>query len=144
MQLRAIAMANPAGESNGEVLRRDFDRNLNLEFHGSRTELEGITVDFKKFIADLAARYRKLTEPIPSSSLARPGPVADVDAVREAGRQAGQEVGRAEGYEVGRKAGYEVGHAEGYEVGYKKGYDEGFQIGLEAETPPEPPPQSEP
>jgi len=123
-------------------LRRDFDRCLNLEFHGSRTELEGITMDFKKFIADLAARYRKPTEPTP------PGAVADVDAAHEDGRRAGYEVGRAEGYEfgrnegyetghaegydVGRQAGYEGGHAEGYEAGYKKGYDEGFQIGLEA------------
>ena len=149
-------------ELKGVVLRRDFDRRLNMEFHGSRIELEGITMDFKKFIADLAARYRKLTEPTPT------GPVVDVDAAYEAGRKAGYEAGNAEGYEAGRKAGYEDGHAEGYDVGrqavyegsraegyeagYKKGYDEGFQIGLEANTPPEapepqpepPPPKSEP
>jgi glycosyltransferase involved in cell wall biosynthesis len=29
------AMANPAGESSGEVLRRDFDRRLMLQFRGS-------------------------------------------------------------------------------------------------------------
>ena len=28
-------MANPAGESNGEVLRLDFDRRLMLQFRGS-------------------------------------------------------------------------------------------------------------
>jgi hypothetical protein len=28
-------MTNPAGESNGEVLRLDFDRRLMLQFHGS-------------------------------------------------------------------------------------------------------------
>src|ERR1700724_119583 len=28
-------MANPTGESNGEVLRLDFDRRLMLQFHGS-------------------------------------------------------------------------------------------------------------
>jgi len=67
-------------------------------------------MDFKKLIADLAARYRKLTEPISNSSLAPPGQVVDVDAVHEAGRKAG------------------------YEAGYKKGYDEGLQVGLEAKT----------
>jgi hypothetical protein len=63
-------------------------------------------MDFKKLIADLAARYRKLAEPISSSSLSPPGQVVDVDA----------------GHEAGRKA--------GYEAGYKKGYDEGLQVGL--------------
>lgn len=106
------------------VLCLDFDRRLIQEFHGPRTELEDITMDIKKFITDLAAGYRKLTEQTPSSSLAPPRAVADVDAAHEAGR----------------KAGYEVGHAEGYEAGYKMGYDEGFQIGLEAKTPPESPP----
>ena len=71
-------------------------------------------MDFKKLIADLAARYRKLTEPISSSSLEPPGQVVDVDAAHEAGRKAG------------------------YEAGYKKGYDEGLQVGLEAKTLPEP------
>jgi hypothetical protein len=28
-------MANPAGESNGEALRLDFDRRLTLQFRGS-------------------------------------------------------------------------------------------------------------
>ena len=70
-------------------------------------------MDFKKLIADLAARYRKLTEPISSSSFAPPGQVVDVDAAHEAGRKAG------------------------YEAGYKKGYDEGLQVGLEAKTLPE-------
>ena len=28
-------MANPTGESSGEVLRLDFDRRLMLQFHGS-------------------------------------------------------------------------------------------------------------
>jgi hypothetical protein len=71
-------------------------------------------MDFKKLIAGLAARYRKLTEPISSSSLAPPGQVVDVDAAHENGRNAG------------------------YEAGYKKGYDEGLQLGLEAKTLPEP------
>ena len=71
-------------------------------------------MDFKKLIADLAARYRQLTEPISSSSLVPPGQVVDVDAALEAGRKAG------------------------YEAGYKKGYDEGLQVGLEAKTLPEP------
>jgi len=48
-------------------------------------------MDFKKFITDLAARYRKLTEPTPT------GPVVDVDAVHEVGRKAGHEAGHAEG-----------------------------------------------
>ena len=69
-------------------------------------------MDFKKLIADLAARYRKLTEPISSSSLAPPRQVVDVDAAHEAGRKAG------------------------YEAGYKKGY-EALQVGL-AKTLPEP------
>jgi hypothetical protein len=37
-------------------------------------------MDFKKFIADLAARYRKPTEPILSSSLAPSRPAVDGDA----------------------------------------------------------------
>ena len=81
-----------------------------------RTELEGMTMDVKKFFADLVAMYRKPTEP-PS-----PASVVDVDAAHEAGRKAG------------------------YEAGYKKGYDEGFQIALETEKTPEaepPPPKSE-
>jgi hemoglobin len=97
-----------------QILRRPFDRCLNLEFYGSQFESEGVTMDFKKLIAGLAARYRRLTEPISSSSLAPPGQVVDVDAAHEAGRTAG------------------------YEAGYKKGYDEGFQVGLAAKTLPEP------
>ncbi len=80
-------------------LRLDFDRGLNREFHGSRIELqEGIIMDFKKFITDLAAIYRMPTARTPV------GPIVDVDAV----------------HEVGRKAGHEAGHAEGYEAGYNK------------------------
>ena len=82
---------------------------------------------FKKFIADLAAMYRKPTERRPV------GPVMDVDAVHEASRRAGHEAGHAEGYEAGRKAGYEDGHAEGYEVGRQAGYEgsraEGYEAG---------------
>jgi flagellar biosynthesis/type III secretory pathway protein FliH len=111
-------------------------------------------MDIKKFIADLTARYRKLMEQTPRTSLA--GAVADVNAAHEAGRKVGYETGHAEGYEAGRKLGHEAGHAEGYEAGreagheagYDKGYEEGYRIGLEAKTPPqsEPPPpsQSEP
>ena len=50
-------------------------------------------MDFKKLIADLPAWFRKLTEPISSSSLAPPGQVVDVDAAHEAGRKAGYETG---------------------------------------------------
>jgi hypothetical protein len=135
---------------------------LNLEFHGSRTELESTTMDIKKFIADLTARYRQLMEQTPSTSLG--GAVADINAAHEAGLKAGYEAGHAEGYGAGREAGHEAGHAEGYvagqkvgheaghaegyeagreaghEAGYEKGYSEGYRIGLEAKTPP----QSEP
>jgi hypothetical protein len=90
------------------IPRRPFDLRLNLEFHGSQFESEGVTMDFKKLIADLAARYRSLTKPISGSSLAPPGQVVDVDAAHEAGRKVG------------------------YEAGYKKGYDEGHQVGLAA------------
>jgi flagellar biosynthesis/type III secretory pathway protein FliH len=99
-----------------------------------------MTMDVKKFFADLFA-IRKPTEPPPPAS------VVDVDAAHEAGRKVGYEAGHAEGYEAGRKAGYEDGHAEGYEAGYKKSYDEGFQIALEAKTPqesPRPPEQPSP
>ena len=113
-------------------LRLDFDRGLNREFHGSRIEPEGIIMDFKKFITDLAAIYRMPTARTPV------GPIVDVDAVHEVGRKAGHEAGHAEGYEAGRKAGYEAGRIDWYEAGYNKGYDEGFQMGLEAKTPPEP------
>jgi hypothetical protein len=37
-----------------------FDHRPNVEFHGSRIELEGVTMDFKKLIADLTAKYRNL------------------------------------------------------------------------------------
>jgi hypothetical protein len=33
--LSEAAMTNPAGESNGEALRLDFDRRLMLQFRGS-------------------------------------------------------------------------------------------------------------
>lgn len=106
---------------------------LNLEFHSWRTELEGTTMDIKKFIADLTAWYRKLMEQTPSTSLA--GADADVNAAHEARRKAGHEAGHAEGYEAGREA--------GHEAGYEKGYNEGYQIGLEAKTPPQfEPPQA--
>src|ERR1700731_4289608 len=35
MLLIEVATANPAGETNGEVLRLDFDRRLMLQFRGS-------------------------------------------------------------------------------------------------------------
>jgi hypothetical protein len=101
-------------------------------------ELEGITMDFKKFVADLAARFRKLNEPTPSSSLAPPVPGADIDGAyaasvaHELGRRAGHEVGRAEGYELGRDVGYEAGRAEGYEVGRQAGYESSHAEGYEA------------
>jgi flagellar biosynthesis/type III secretory pathway protein FliH len=66
---------------------------------------------FKKFITDLAARYKQFTEPSSNA--------ASIPA--------------------GRKAGYEVGQAEGYEERYKRGYDEGFQRGVEAMAPLEAP-----
>ena len=106
-------------------------------------------MDFKTFIDDLSAGYRKVTGQTSSSSLASPGTVADVDAAsaaHETRLQAGYEAGHAEGYEDGYAHGYEVGREAGHELGYKKGYDEGFQIGLEAHTPPEsqPPPEPKP
>ena len=88
-------------------------------------------MDFKKFVADLAARYRKLTESRPA---------VDIDAAHEAGRMAGHEAGHAEGYVAGRKAGYEDGRNDWYEAGYNKGYDKGYQKGLEAKTLPLEPP----
>ena len=91
-------------------------------------------MDLKKFIADLAAGYRKLTG-------YEAGRKAGHDAGRaegyEAGQRAGHDAGRAEGYEAGRKAGHYAGRAEGYEAGRKAGHDE-------AMTPPEPPPSPEP
>jgi hypothetical protein len=69
------------------------------EFYGMRTELrEGIIMDFKKFITDLAAIYRMPTARTPV------GPIVDVDAV----------------HEIGRKAGYEAGRTDWYEAGYNK------------------------
>src|ERR1700730_1487680 len=75
---RLMSPRRIARQLNGGIPRRVFDRRLNLEFHGSRIELEGVNMDFKKLIADLVARYRKRTEPISSSSLAPPGEVVDV------------------------------------------------------------------
>jgi hypothetical protein len=68
-------------------------------------------MDLKKFIADLAAGYRKLTG-------------------YEAGRKAGHDAGRAEGYEAGHDA-------EGYEAGRKAGHDEAM---TPPEPPPSPEP----
>ena len=136
-----------AKEVKGAVLQRDSDCGLNREFHGSRIELEGIAMDFKKFIADLTAGYRKLAGQTSGSSLASPGSVEEIDAAtaaHEARLQVGYEAGHAEGYEDGYAHGYEAGREAGDELGYKKGYDEGFQMGLEAQTPPEPPPPPEP
>jgi flagellar assembly protein FliH len=78
-------------------------------------------MDIKKFIADLTARYRKLMEQTPRTSLA--GAVADVNAAHEAGRKVGYETGHAEGYGAGREAGHEAGHAEGYEAGREAGHE---------------------
>jgi flagellar biosynthesis/type III secretory pathway protein FliH len=95
---------------------------------------EDITMGFKKFIADLAAGYRKLTG-------------------YDAGRKAGHDAGRAEGYEAGQKAGHDAGRAEGYDAGQKAGHDagraEGYEAGQkaghdEAMTPLEPLPSPEP
>jgi hypothetical protein len=126
----AVAMANPTGDRMVRFLR----------FHGSRTELEGLIMDFKTF---QSAGYSKLKRQTSSSSLASLGKVADGDAAsaaHEARLQAGYEAGHAEGYEDGYAHGYEAGREAGHKLGYKKGYDEGFQIGLGAKTPPEPPP----
>jgi hypothetical protein len=70
----------------------DFDRALNLQFHDSGIKLEG-TMGFKELIADLVARYRRLTEPSPSSS-----------------------PDQAEGYEEGYKKGYDEGFQKGIEA----------------------------
>jgi hypothetical protein len=79
----AVAMANPTGDRMVRFLR----------FHGSRTELEGLIMDFKTF---LSAGYSKLTGQTSSSSLASLGKVADGDAAsaaHEARLQAGYEAG---------------------------------------------------
>ena len=38
-----LRLMGDTGALNGGVPRRAFDRRLNLEFHGSRIELEGVT-----------------------------------------------------------------------------------------------------
>src|ERR1700731_959465 len=56
-------------------------------------------MDLKKFVADLAAGYRKLTG-------------------YEAGRKAGHDAGRTGGYEAGRKAGHHPGRGGGDGAGH--------------------------
>ncbi len=54
-------------------------------------------MDFKTFIDDISAGYRKLTRQTSGSSLASPETVADVDAASAA-------------HEARLQAGYDVGH----------------------------------
>jgi Transposase DDE domain group 1/ISXO2-like transposase domain len=90
--LRLSIMTNPTGESNGEVLRLDFDRRLMLQFHGSV-----LTSD-----AGLLA-YRELDEALGLTAMAG-GIVADAGTGRS-GRHA--LVGMLRQSVFGRLAGYE-------------------------------------
>ncbi len=92
-------------------------------------------MDFRKFIADLAASFKKLAGPAASPSSPAPGrPDVDTNATREAGHQAGYDAGYDQGFEDGREA----GHA----LGYKEGYNEGLLVGMEEASPAPEPQQS--
>jgi hypothetical protein len=85
-------MANPAGESNGEALRLDFDRGLMLQFRGSVVTLDAGLLAYRELddalgLSDLAG------ERLADTRTGKNGRHALVDMLRQAvfGRLAGYE-----------------------------------------------------
>jgi len=91
-------MANPAGESNGEALRLDFDRRLTLQFRGSVVTSDAGLLAYRE-LDDALGLSAMVSEKLADARTGKNGRHALVGMLRQAvfGRLAGyQDVNDAE------------------------------------------------